>query len=175
MSKIKKIVLSAMLLAITIILSRFISIKTEILVINLAFIPTIMSGIWLGWKYSTLIAVLADIIGAILFPFGAYFPGFTLNSALAGLIYGLLLYNNGNKLDNKQLIIRLIIANILVLFGVNLLLSSFWIHILYGKAYIAVMASRIVAETVKLPIQIITIYILEKFSRPFVNKYLLDK
>ena len=52
MSKIKKIVLSAMLLAILIILSRFVSIKTEILVISLSFIPIMMSAIWLGYKYS---------------------------------------------------------------------------------------------------------------------------
>ncbi len=175
MSKIKKIILSSMLLAILIILSRFVSIKTEILVISVSFIPIMMAAIWLGYKYSILIAILGDFIGAILFPFGPYFPGFTLSAAIQGAIYGIFLYNKGNKLNNKKLIIRLIVSSILVLFVVNIFITSFWIHILYGKAYIAVMVSRILTQVVMLPIQIITIYTLEKFSRPFVNKYLLEE
>ena len=31
---------------------------------------------------------LGDLIGALLFPVGAYFPGFTLSSFLDGAIYG---------------------------------------------------------------------------------------
>ncbi len=87
MSKIKKIILSAMLLAILIILSRFISIKTQILVISFSFIPIMMSAIWLGPKYSTLISALGDLLGSLLFPFGPYFPGFTVSSAISGLVY----------------------------------------------------------------------------------------
>ena len=84
MPKTKKIILSAMLLALLIILSRFISIETQFLVISLDFIPIMMSAIWLGPKYSALIAGLGDFIGAILFQFGTYFPGFTISAILAG-------------------------------------------------------------------------------------------
>lgn len=175
MSKIKKIILSAMLLAILIIFSRFVSIKTEILVISMSFIPIMMSAIWLGYKYSTLIALLGDLLGAILFPFGPYFPGFTLSAAISGAIYGIFLYNKGNQLESKKLIIRLILSSILVLFVVNIFITSFWIHILYGKAYVAVMASRVVTQVIMLPIHVITIYVIEKFSRPFVNKYLKEE
>lgn len=174
MSKIKKIVLSSMLLAILIIFSRFISIKTEILVISLSFIPIIMSAIWLGYKYSALIALLGDLIGAILFPFGPYFPGFTLSATISGIIYGIFLYNKGSQLTSKRLIIRLILSSMLVLFGVNIFLTSFWIHILYGKAYIVVIASRAITQLVMLPLQVITIYAIEKFTRPFINTYLLN-
>lgn len=174
MSKIKKIVLSSMLLAILIILSRFISIKTDILVISLSFIPIMMSAIWLGYKYSMLIALLGDLIGAILFPFGPYFPGFTLSVAVSGTIYGIFLYNKGIPLENKKLVIRLIFSSTLVLFGVNIFITSFWIHMLYGKAYFVVMASRIITQVVMLPVQVITIYSIEKFTRPFIDAYLLN-
>ena len=174
MSKIKKIVLSSMLLAILIILSRFISIKTDILVISLSFIPIMMSAIWLGYKYSMLIALLGDLIGAILFPFGPYFPGFTLSAAISGTIYGIFLYNKGIPLENKKLLIRLIFSSTLVLFGVNIFITSFWIHMLYGKAYVVVMASRIITQVVMLPVQVITIYAIEKFTRPFIDTYLLN-
>ncbi len=175
MSKIKKVILSAMLLAILIILSRFVSIKTQILVISISFIPIMMSAIWLGPKYSTIIALLGDLLGAILFPFGAYFPGFTVSAAISGLIYGLFLYNNGEALKNNQLIIRLIISSLIVLIIVNVFITSLWIHILYGKAYSAIMASRIITQIIMMPIQIITIYALEKFSRPLIKKYLYEE
>lgn len=172
MSKIKKIILSSMLLAILIILNRFISIKTELLVISFSFVPIMMSAIWLGPKYSTAIALLGDLLGAILFPFGPYFPGFTVSSAISGLIYGIFLYNKGKQMSNKKLLIMLTISSAIQLIIVNIFISSLWIHILYGKAYVAIMASRVVTQIVMIPIHIVTIYALEKFSRPYVKKYL---
>lgn len=174
MSKNKKIILSSMLLAVLIIFSRFVSIKTDILIISLSFIPIMMSAMWLGYKYSMLIASLGDLIGAILFPFGPYFPGFTLSAAISGIIYGILLYNKGTQLGNKKLLIRLIISSILVLFGVNIFITSFWIHILYGKAYVVIMAGRIITQIVMFPVQVITIYAIETFTRPFIGTYLLN-
>ena len=81
-SKLKKIIFAAMLLAVLIVLSRFLSIKTSLLVISLSFIPIMIGAIYLGPKYSTLIAALGDLIGALLFPFGTYFVGFTISAAL---------------------------------------------------------------------------------------------
>ena len=45
MSNLKKMILSALLLAVLIILSRFVSIKTEVLVISISFVPIMMSTI----------------------------------------------------------------------------------------------------------------------------------
>lgn len=174
MSKAKKIVLAAILLATLIIFSRFISIKTEVLVISLSFIPIMMSAIWLGYKYSMLIALMGDLIGAVLFPFGPYFPGFTLSSAISGIIYGIFLYNKGEQLEKKKIIIRLVLSSILVLLVVNIFLTSFWIHILYGRAYVAVMASRVITQLIMLPVQVITIYTIEKITRPLINIYVLN-
>ena len=115
MSKIKKIILASMLLAILIILNRFISIKTEVLVISFSFVPIMMSAIWLGPKYSTTIALLGDLLGAILFPFGPYFPGFTVSSAVSGLIYGIFLYNNGKEMCHQKLLIKLTISSLIQL------------------------------------------------------------
>jgi len=140
MSKIKKSVLAAMLLAVFIVFNRFVSIKTEILIISFTFFPMMMSAIWLGPVYSTVVALLGDFIGAILFPFGPYFPGFTVSNALSGLIYGLFLYNKGNEMSNKKLVVMLIISSVLQLVVVNIFITSLWIHMLYGKAYLAIMA-----------------------------------
>ena len=103
LSQERRIVISGLLLALLIVLSRFVSIKTQILVISFSFIPIIMSAIWLGPKYSTLIAMLGDLIGAILFPFGTYFIGYTISQALTGLVYGMFLYKKGEELSTKEL------------------------------------------------------------------------
>ena len=172
-TKNKKIILSAMLLSVLLILSRFLSIKTSLLVISLSFIPTMISAIYLGPKYTCIIAGLGDLIGAILFPFGAYFPGFTLSAALSGLIYGILLYKNPNKKMKKiNFILRLIISGIIVLFGIKIFIESLFLNILYGKAYLVIISTRIVTQLIMLPIQIITIYLLEKALQPFSQKYL---
>lgn len=50
MSKLKKITLSAMLLALLIVLSRFLSVKTPLLVISFSFVPVMLSGMLLRTK-----------------------------------------------------------------------------------------------------------------------------
>lgn len=181
MSNLKKMILAAFLLALLIVLSRFASIQTQFLVISTSFVPIMMAAIWLGPKYSTLIAALGDLIGAILFPFGTYFPGFTISSAISGLIYGIFLYQNPQKSDddsrhsNKgKWILKLSISSVLVLGIVNIFITSVWLHILYQKAYFAIIATRVTAQIIMLPIQVIVIAWLEKFTRPFVQKYLLE-
>lgn len=87
MSKLKKIILSGLLLALLIVLDRFISIKTLYLQVSFSFLPIALAAILLGPKYSTLIAGLGDLIGAILWPFGEYFIGFTLVDAFVRISF----------------------------------------------------------------------------------------
>lgn len=175
MSKTKKIVLSGILLALLLVLSRFLSIKTPLLVISFSFIPTMMSAIILGPKYSTIIAGLGDFIGAILFPFGTYFPGFTLSAVLTGLIHGLILYRKpGEEISNWKFILKLVISSVITLGCINILLTSWWLNIMYGKAYIAVLLSRVTAQVIMLPIQVIVIFAIDKALRPVLNKYLYN-
>lgn len=176
MSKLKKIILSGILLALLIVLNRFVSIKTPLLVISFSFVPITMAAIWLGPKYSTLIAALGDFIGAILFPFGTYFPGFTLSAGLVGLIYGLFLYRKpGEEISNKKFFFKLVISNLLVLGVVEIFVVSIWLNILFGKAYMVVVSTRVLTQVIMFPIRIVTIFFLEKLTRPMVNKYLYEE
>lgn len=172
MSKTKKIILSGLLLGILIALSRFISIKTPILVISLSFLPIMISAYILGPVYSCLIAALGDLIGALLFPFGEYFVGFTIIQALVGLVYGLFLYNKNELYTGKSLLIRLILSSIVVLGVIELLMMTTMLHFLYGKAFIAIMLGRLTTKLIMLPIQIIVIYFLSKYIKQLSEKYL---
>lgn len=173
MSKLKKIILTGILLALFIVLNRFISIKTPLLIISFSYIPIMMAAIWLGPKYSILVAALGDFLASILFPFGTYFPGFTLSAGISGLIYGIFLYRKPEEnISNKKFILKLIISNLIVLSIIEIFVVSFWLKIMYGKAYMIVVSSRVLAQVIMLPIRIVTIYALEKLTRPVVNKYL---
>lgn len=165
-SKTKKLILSALLLTLTIVLSRFLSIKTPLLSINFSFVPIMLAAIWLGPKYTVLIAGLSDLIGAILFPFGEFFIGFTVSTCLAGLIYSLLLYKKDGELTNKQLIIRLIIACLLVTVLVNTALNTLWLVIMYNKAFIVLFTARIAKEIIMLPIEVVTMFAIIKGLKP---------
>ena len=173
-SKTKKIILSAMLLAITIVLSRFLSINTELLSIGFSFVSVMLSAIWLGPKYSAIISGLADLIGALLFPFGTFFIGFTISAILKGLIYGLILYKKGQELSDRELLIRLIISSIIVIIFVNILLNAVWLNIMYDKAFITILSLRTIAQFIMLPIQVLTVYALIKALNPITKKYLFD-
>lgn len=171
MSKAKKIVLSGMLLAVLIVLSRFSSIKTPILVISFGYIPIIFSAILLGPVYSTLIAGLGDLIGALLFPFAPYFPGYTLSATITGLIYGVFLHNT--KTD-KEFIVKLIISNILMLVFIHIGLTTLWVAQTSGKAFMVLVPARAISAAILCPIQISTVFVLKKALEKPIEKYLKD-
>lgn len=174
MSKQKKLILSGLLLAVLVVFDRFISIKTLYLQVSFSFLPIMISAIILGPKYSTAISALGDLIGAILWPFGTYFIGFTLVDALVGLIYGLLLYNKneGEFFEGKNLFIRLLISSALVLWVVELPGMSLMLSLLYGNAFLVVISGRLVTKLVMFPIQIAIIFFLSKYIKNLSNKFL---
>ena len=173
MSKNKKIILSAIFLALLILLSRILSIKTPIVKISFAFIPTMLCAIWLGPKWTVLVNVLGDLIGAILFPTGPYFIGYTISTAIAGFIYGTLLYKkNENTYTNKQFIIKVAIATILVAIVVNMGLNTLWTSITTGKAFMVLFTTRFVKQIIMIPIHISVILFLERALRKKKKKYL---
>ncbi len=174
MSKTKKIILSALLLATTIVLSRFLSINTAFFSIGFSFVPIVLAGIWLGPKYSAIISGLADLIGALLFPFGTFFIGYTISAIAKGLIYGLILYKGEEEYTDKWLIVRLIIACTLVVVLVQFLMNSLWIFITTDKAFLPILTARITTEAIMIPVQIVTMFVLIKILKPITKKYLFE-
>ncbi len=175
MSRNKKIILTAVLLAMLIILSRFLSIKTPILKISFAFVPTMLCAVWLGFKWTVLLNVLGDVIGATLFPTGPYFVGYTISTAIAGFIYGIFLYRKEeNSYSDKQFFIRLILSTVLVAIIVNMGLNTLWTSITSGKAFVVLFLARIVKQLIMIPIHIIVIVFIEKALRIPFYKYMVN-
>ncbi|MDF2678515.1 MAG: hypothetical protein K0Q97_2867, partial [Bacillota bacterium] len=94
----QSLVLMGTLIAIEIVLSRFLSLSAWNMRIGFGFVPLAIAAMLLGPVKAGIVGAVADIIGAILFPTGAFFPGFTLTAFLKGVVYGLFLYKKQNNL-----------------------------------------------------------------------------
>lgn len=160
MSKLKKIILAGLLLATTIVFNRFMSVKTPIIVISFSYIPVMLSGILLGPWLTMLVSGLADLVGALLFPFGAYFVGYTISALISGLIYGLFLYRK-KEISNKKFILRLILSSLLVLIVCNGVLNTLWIYITTKKAVMAILPTRVLKQLIMLPIQVVSMFFID--------------
>ena len=147
--------LMALLTALEIVLSRFLSLSAWNTKIGFAFVPVVLAAMLLGPLYAGIVAALADFLGALLFPVGAYFPGFTLTAFLMGLCYGLFLYK-------KQSFPRILAAVALHQLVLSLLLNTLWISVLYGSPFWPLLLSRLPQCAILAAVQLAVIPLLVK-------------
>jgi ECF transporter S component (folate family) len=169
--KVKKVVLAGLLLAILIVFQRYISVETQFLRISFAYVPLILTGTLLGPAWGAIVGTAGDLLGMLLMPKASFFAGFTLNALLTGLVYGAFLYNRPN---NKSYLIRLIISVLMVHLFINLGLNTLWLSLLYKRAFMALLAARMTAAFIQIPIQIGSMFAIKIFLDKPVKKYLLD-
>ena len=81
----------SLLTALEIVLNRFLSINAWNIKIGFSFVPVVIGAMLYGPLGGAVVGALGDFIGALLFPIGPYFPGFTLTAFLTGAVFGLLL------------------------------------------------------------------------------------
>jgi ECF transporter S component (folate family) len=146
-----------LLISMEIVLTRFFSIQTPIVRIGFGFIPIVLASVMFGPVLGGITAAFSDILGMMLFPKGAYFPGFTLSAFLAGSIYGIVLYKK------TRTILRIIIVVSIVVIFVDLGLNTYWLSIITGKGVVALIVPRFIKSVIMLPIQSILIYSCIKF------------
>lgn len=151
----KWLVMVALLTAIHIILSRFCSINAWNLKIGFAFVPVFVAAYLYGPFAAALVGGLGDFLGAILFPIGPYFPGFTLTCILSGLVFGILLHK-------KQATLRILGAVAINQLVLGLLVNTLWISILYDSSYMALLLMRVVQCTILVPVEFFVIGALTK-------------
>ena len=160
-----KIVMTGILVALNVIMERFMSYNVWNMSIGFSFITIGFAATYLGIPYSIAVAALGDLIGALLFPFGTYFPGFTLTNAIVGLVLGIFLYKSTN-------VFKITLAVLINKVFCTLLLNSIWISILYRggiDALWAVIVPRIITTIPMFIIEIIVLTLL------FSNKYMVIK
>lgn len=95
-----------------------------------------------------------DIVKYFSNPKGPFFPGFTMTAVLAGLINGTMLYRKEIRLW------RVFVTKLIVIVVCDIILNTFWLTILYGQGYAAILPMRVLKNAIMWPIQSIAMYIM---------------
>lgn len=152
----RMITLMGLLVAMMVILSRFIAIETQFLKVSVTFIPESLMGILFGPFWTGIGSAIADVVGMLLFSKAPYFPGFTLNAFITGAIYGFFYYKK--KLTWQ----RVFVATFLVTVIVHFFLTPLWLGLMYGVDITNIVwwIPRIVKNIIFFPIQVVATYYL---------------
>ena len=151
MGKLRILVRVAVCVAIQVVLARFLAITTPVLRISFEFIPAALVALLYGPWWAMGASACADLLGALLFPTGAYFPGFTLSAALTGLAFGLFLYPC--RKDWKHVLPPVLISTLLV----NICLGTYWLTLLLDKGFLVMLPGRITKNIIMIPVEAIVI------------------
>lgn len=89
-------------------------------------------------------------------PTGAFFPGFTLNAMLGGVLYGTILYR-------KPLTFRRALwADLVVALICNIFLNTLWLSMMSGKAMMVLLPMRVLKNLIKWPVDAALFYLIAK-------------
>ena len=124
----RRLTVSALLIALDVVFTRVLAINMPLVKIGLGFAAVAISAMLYGPLWAALTAALGDLVGALLFPTGPYFPGFTLTAALTGLIFGLFLYRR------EKSWLRAFLAALTNCFFVTLVLNTLMIAVFFRSS-----------------------------------------
>ena len=149
------ITVSAMLGALAIVLS-FLTITSDSLKVGISSLPGRVVFFLFGPFVGAVYGVAKDILNYIIRPTGPFHPGFTLNAALSGVIFGLILYKRPLKF------IRVFIAITLNAIVVNIILNTYWLTTIVGKGFWVLLPARLTKNIIFLPIEALLLFMVIK-------------
>ena len=146
----------AMLLAITVVLGFYRLQLTDYIRIGFDSVAKELTGMLFGPAAGCMVGGLSDLISYMIKPIGGFFPGFTISAMAGGIIYGVALYKRPLSLA------RVIVANSMVAVLVNLMLNTYWLTLLYGDAYLALLPVRAAKQLIMVPVDTALFYMTAK-------------
>ena len=149
--KLRKLVLSAILSAMAIVLNEFVSIRippsNTLFTFSLGIIPIFFIAYYCGVVYSTISAVIIDILGWVIGgtanPFNI---GFTLNALLSGLIIGLALLFKKQLSSKLGKILIAVIESLVTVITIPLFIyffNKFGLAAKYNLSYASLIISTL--------------------------------
>ena len=147
----------AMLLALAVVLAIFGTVQvTDFLKIGFSFLPNEIAAMLFGPSVGGIVAGVADILKYLVKPVGAFFPGFTVSAVAGGILYGLILYK-------KPLTVwRIVAAKVVVAILVNTCLNTYWLTVMYGNSFVALLPARLLKQLVMVPVEAVLFYLVAK-------------
>lgn len=143
--------------------------------ISFTFIPIAVAAMLFGPMPAALLGALIDVLGALLFPSGVFFPGYTLTAIVQGLIYGLFLSEQPGETreaSTRRDVLRVIGAVLVYTLVCSLGLNTLWISITSGSPYLPLLSTRLVQAAVMTPVQLVVIGLLLPTLRRLRGKLL---
>lgn len=164
MKNTRRMVFLGLFISLQVILTRFLGIETPIIRVSFGFLPLALCGMLFGPLYGGICGAIADILGMLVFPKGAYFPGFTLSTALSGVVYGIFLYKRPKSMINIILVV------LIITIFINLGLNTIWLSMITGKAVYAIIVPRIIKNLIEIPVKVPLIYMFWKAIGHYMDK-----
>lgn len=128
-----------------------------------SFIPNALLGVIFGPWVGFVAGAIADVISFFAFPSGyPFFLGYTLTAALGPMLYGLFLYRK------KLTIARIFIVVLVITVFLNIGLGTWWVAILRGKSFIALLPVRLAKNAISLVLN--TVILSTILTTPIVQK-----
>lgn len=157
----KRLIAMALLAALAVIAKRFLGYTNQVISLSLGFFPIAAAGMLLGPVGGALTAIVADVIGGLLFPTGPFHLGFTLSAALQGGIYGLILHA---PYVSKQ---RIALGQLTITLGLNMIFNTLLIVPMVGKGFFALLPLRALKNALFFPVEVMVISKLYEYRRNF--------
>lgn len=151
----------AALVAINIILTKFLSITLTFVRIGFNFLPISFGSMMFGPVTGGLLAALADVLGVVVVG-EPFFWGYSVSACLYGLTYGFFLYKK--EKNYKNIAVCVILQTIFI----DILLGAYWANLFFGKPYVIALLGR---GADAIPMAFIKIYMIKHLWK-YVEKFL---
>lgn len=152
----RTVTIAAMLGAITLVLGYFTLTLGDNLKIGFSSISSQLVYCLFGPVVGGFFGGAMDLLKYLVKPTGPFFPGFTLNAALAGVLYGMMLYKK------KVSFIRILTAEFVVSMICNVLITTFFLDLLYGNGFFVLLPIRFLKNIIMWPINTFLFYSIAK-------------
>lgn len=160
---VREIAVMGMLAALNIVLAEVckITIIPNALVLSFGFLPIAVCGMLFGVAPTVTVAVVADILGALLFSSGSFYFGYTLTTFLVGLFYALFLHKKDLSLA------RCALCQLLVSIVCYALLNSIWaLNWVTKTAAAEYIGTRLIMQPILYPVYLLFLLLLRKYRKP---------
>lgn len=168
----KEMVQAAFLVAISIAMTRFFYFFVPLagfpaLRISFGEIPLMIGGLLFGPLIGGIGGIVADMIGIMINPQGAFHPGFTLSSMLWGVIPGFLgiYFKSTGSTRNPFTIQRVVLTVTICFIVISLGLNTLWLSTMFGKGFMIMLPGRVIAALINIPLQSYIVVLLLKQLR----------
>ena len=159
MKNVKSVTVAALLVALAVTL-KFLKIAiTPTLEFSFAFLATASAGFLFGPFVAGTVGALSDLLGYVVRPTGPFFPGFTLNAIINGVVYGLVLYRKPVSMQ------RVVIARLINTVLISFLLNPIWLSMMYGKALHLLVMTRLIKAAILFVPECILLYAVLKLVK----------